>query len=300
MDRQYIFGVAAALSVVFLWSGWMVVSRLGVSSTLTVYDVAGLRFGVGTLAALPFIIRYRCWRGLTPFKILALSGGAGIPYTLLCFLGFTFAPVSHAGVFINGCLPISTAVVAWFWIKQSSHVSQLLGMAIILIGATLVGYEGFVNQQGAQTWIGDLLFLGATVLFGIFMVASKVWRINPGQIVFSVTVLGGLIYVPVWLLALESNLAMAPWPEILLQSAYQGILASIGGISCTMLAIRYLGANLVSAYMAGVPVISSLMAIPFLGEMPGLPAWIGMVGVTLGVLLALGLFIPHKARGTSA
>jgi len=33
----------------------------------------------------------------------------------------------------------------------------------------------------------------------------------------------------------------------------------------------------------------ALAAIPILQEIPGLPAWIGMVIVTVGILLALGV-----------
>jgi len=35
--------------------------------------------------------------------------------------------------------------------------------------------------------------------------------------------------------------------------------------------------------------VAALAAIPILQEMPGLPAWIGMITVTGGILLALGI-----------
>jgi len=44
----------------------------------------------------------------------------------------------------------------------------------------------------------------------------------------------------------------------------------------------------ISVFLSAVPVVAALMAIPILQEMPGLPAWIGMVTVTVGILLALG------------
>jgi drug/metabolite transporter (DMT)-like permease len=289
LNRQFVIGVAASLAVVCFWSGWMVVSRLGVGASLTIYDVAGLRFGVGALVVTPFVIKMRLWRGLTPFRVLVLGCGAGVPYALLCYAGFVFAPVAHAGVFINGCLPIFTPLVAWLWVRHTSQASQVVGMLLILIGATLVGYEGFMNQHGEQTWIGDALFLSAAGCFSIYMVASKVWQITPGQTIFTVTTMSGLVYVPIWLLFLDSSLATAPMSEMVLQGAYQGLIASIGGICCMAISIRNLGANMASAFMPVVPVVSTLMAIPLLDEMPGTPAWIGMFLVTIGVFLALGL-----------
>ena len=55
-------GVAAAVGVVFFWSGWIVVSRIGVTNHLTVYDVTGLRSSIGVAVALPYIIWRRIWR----------------------------------------------------------------------------------------------------------------------------------------------------------------------------------------------------------------------------------------------
>ena len=87
-----LLGVIAAVSVVFFWSGWIVVSRLGVTNSLTVYDVAGFRFSVGAAVALPYIIWRRTWQGLTPLRVLVLTLTCGVPYALLSYFGFTYAP----------------------------------------------------------------------------------------------------------------------------------------------------------------------------------------------------------------
>jgi len=54
-----------------------------VTSTLTVYDVAGFRFGVGAVVALPYVIWRRTWQGLTSLRVLVLTLISGIPYALL-------------------------------------------------------------------------------------------------------------------------------------------------------------------------------------------------------------------------
>jgi len=290
LDRKEIIGVAAALGVVCCWSGWIVVSRMGVTHTLTVYDVAGLRFAVGAMIVTPWVLRSRTWRGLTPSRVLVLNIGSGIPYAMLTYFGFALAPAAHGGVFLNGFLPISTTIVAWIWLKQRSHLSQVAGLGIILLGVFLVGYEGFTSPAGARTWQGDLVFLTAISLFAVFMVATRVWQVTPGQIVFSITLLGAVIYVPIWLLWLDSNLGLAPRSEIILQGLYQGVVPSVLGISCLSVAIRNLGATAASVFVSSVPVVAALLAIPILNEVPGPPAWIGMITVTTGVLLALDLF----------
>ena len=284
-----IWGGVAAICVVFFWSGWHVISRLGVINHLTVYDLAGLRHGIGTLVALPYIIWSRAWRGLTPMRTFVLTLTAGVPYALLSYFGFVYAPAAHGGVFMNGCLPIFTTLFAWIWIGQRSRFSQFVGLGIILAGVILVGYEGFVSSDGGMTWLGDFLFLGAIALFAVFMVANRVWSLVPGQVIFSATIVSAVVYTPIWLLWLDSNLAVAPGSEILLQGAYQGLVPSVVGISCLNIAVRHIGPRATSVFLSSVPVVAALTAIPVLNELPGLPAWIGMIAVTLGILLALGI-----------
>jgi drug/metabolite transporter (DMT)-like permease len=286
--NHILLGAAAAISVVFFWSGWIVVSRLGVTNTLTVYDITGLRFAVGAAVVLPYIIWRRAWRGLTPLRVLVLTLTSGIPYALLSYFGFSYAPAAHGGVFLNGCLPLFTTLFGWIWVGQRSRASQLVGLGVILVGVTLVGYEGILSSSGGMIWFGDVLFLAAIALFAAFMVANRVWSITPGQVLFSVTVVSAAVYIPIWQLCLESNLAVAPKSEILLQGAYQGLVPSVLGISCLNIAVRHLGANTTSVFLSAVPVVAALMANPILQEMPGLPAWIGMVIVTVGILPALG------------
>jgi drug/metabolite transporter (DMT)-like permease len=140
-----------------------------------------------------------------------------------------------------------------------------------------------------MTWIGDFLLLGAIALFAVFMVANRVWSVNPGQVIFAATIVSAVFYIPIWLLWLDSNLAVAPSSEILLQGAYQGLVPSILGISCLNIAVRHIGPRATSVFLSSVPVVAALTAIPILNEVPGLPAWIGMITVTFGILLALGI-----------
>ena len=294
-----IWGGVAAICVVFFWSGWVVISRLGVTSHLTVYDITGLRYGIGAVVALPYIIWSRAWRGLTPLRTIILALTAGVPYALLSYFGLVYAPAAHGGVFLNGCLPIFTTFFAWIWIGQRSQFSQTVGLGIILAGVTLVGYEGFLSTGGGMTWIGDLLFLAAIALFAVFMVANQVWSVLPGQVIFSATIVSAVAYIPIWLLWLDSNLAFAPSSEILLQGAYQGLVPSILGISCLNIAVRHIGPRVTSVFLSAVPVVAALTAIPILNELPALPAWIGMIAVTLGILLALGIIGFHRETATA-
>ena len=169
-------------------------------------------------------------------------------------------------------------------------------LLFILIGVILVGYEGAASQDGGMTMLGDFLFLAAIALFAVFMVANRAWGITPGEVLFSGTIIGAAVYIPIWLLWLDSNLAVAPGSEILLQGAYQGLVPSVMGISLANIAIRHIGANTTSVFLAAVPAVATLAAIPILDEIPGPSTWTGMIAVTTGILLALGVI--GSNRGT--
>jgi drug/metabolite transporter (DMT)-like permease len=295
-QSSIVLGSVAAVCVVFFWSGWIVVSRLGVTHHLTVYDVTGLRFSIGAAVALPYIIWCRAWRGLTPMRTLVLTLTSGIPYALLSYFGLTYAPASHGGVFLNGCLPIFTTLFGWIWLRQKSRFSQIAGLGIILTGVFLVGYEGFISSGGGRIWLGDVFFLAAIALFAVFMIANRLWTITPRQVIFAVTIVSAVFYIPVWLLWLDSRLAAATGSEIVLQAVYQGLVPSVLGISCLNIAVRHIGAHATSVFLSVVPCVAALAAIPILHEIPGLPAWIGMITVTVGILLALGVIEGRRVR----
>ena len=46
---DYIRGALYGLAAVSIWSGWIVVARLGLQTSLTPWDIAALRFGVAGL-----------------------------------------------------------------------------------------------------------------------------------------------------------------------------------------------------------------------------------------------------------
>src|SRR5215468_1031299 len=109
---QYLRGAAFGLTAVSIWSGWIVVARLGLRSSLTPWDIAALRFGVAGLAMLPLVFK----RGLA-FDRLGWSGLAAIVLggaapVFLANWGLLYAPAAHAGALFPGVMPLMVALLA--------------------------------------------------------------------------------------------------------------------------------------------------------------------------------------------
>lgn len=93
---------------------------------------------------------------------------AGGPYTLIMFAGLALAPASHGAVIIPGATPVVSTVLVWLWFGERPWPTLLAGLALVVIGLVLVGWPGVSGAAGERAWLGDLLFLVAGALWGLF------------------------------------------------------------------------------------------------------------------------------------
>ncbi len=280
-------GWLAAFGVVIIWSGWVVVSRLGAVQTLTIYDLVALRFVVATVAVAPFVWRY--WpRQLLWWQIALISCGQGVPYLLLAFGGFQFAPASHAGIMMNGTLPVLAALLGWVWLKDRPDRWKMIGMAVILVGCGLIGWDRDSVGVAPDAWIGHLLFVASALFIAVNMIATRAWQFTPMQAMVCIPTVNLAWFAPLYLAVLPKAVSAAPWPEIILQGAYQGLGPSVVAVLLFTTAVRSIGTSATAAMMAMVPGVAALLAIPVLSEWPSLAAWAGLLLATAGILLAAG------------
>ena len=286
MNRDAVIGVAAGFVVMLLFAGMLVVSRFGATSSLTVYDMAGLRFGIAGLCTLPIILRMR-WPRLEIWKVLVIAATSGAPFALFLFGGMSFAPVAHGGIVTNGAMPVIAAGIAWFVFGNRLGGWRVVGIVMIVGGVLATGWDALANGMPGQ-WRGHLLFLGAAACNATFLTTVRGWGITAFQSLIIVNGVNLALDVPLWLLFLPSNLAATPWPEIALQGVYQGIVAAFFASIMIAHAARMLGGMRQAAMMSGAPAVAVLIAISALGEIPSTISIIGVVVVTAGILVALG------------
>src|ERR1700728_5164050 len=122
---QYPRGALYGLAAVSIWSGWIVVARLGLRTSMTPWDIAALRFGIGGLLLLPYL-----WRkglaierlGWTGFAALVV--GCGAPMVLLVNAGLLFAPAVDAGALFSGVVPLMVAILAAVILREAFTSSK--------------------------------------------------------------------------------------------------------------------------------------------------------------------------------
>jgi len=277
-------GFVAATIVLFIWSSWLVVSRAGALSPLTVFDLAAIRYGVSALFVLPIVLWLKPWRGMSLKRMTIITTLLGPIYILLVFGGFKYAPAAHGGIYMNGALPVITLLLSWAWLSERASKRQIVGSAVVVLGVVLVVADTAQIELG-DAWLGDLMFLSAAVFFAGYMVASRVWGITIPQLLLCSSVLNAVIFVPIWALFLPTELPRVETADLLLQLLYQGVVPNLIGLLLVTYAVRTIGAPATSAFMAAVPGLGAVLSLVFLDERLGTLGWFALALLTAGIVM---------------
>lgn len=305
-------GVLAAIVTVAIWTSFIVIARATAHRNLTPLDICLLRFAGAALVLLPWgawLVWKRVrdaapglappsWLGMSPlgFRLTALIGMVGgIGYACLAYSGFYFAPAAHASVLLPGTLPLSTTLMAVLILKDRVTPVRAIGLGLIFLGDVLVGGASLLRawlEPGSEVWKGDLLFLGASTCWAVYSVLVRKHALQAVQATIAISVFAFVSYVPVYALlvlsgGLASQLATAPWGEIVFQVMFQGMgSVVISGITFTKM-VQHFGPVRSTMITAVVPGLSALGAVIFLGEPMYWNLLAGLALVTVGIVFGV-------------
>jgi drug/metabolite transporter (DMT)-like permease len=297
--RQYLQGALYGLAAVSIWSGWIVVARLGLQTSLTPWDIAALRFGVAGILLLPYVFKRGLaidrlgWLGLAT---IVLGGAAPV---LLANSGLLFAPAAHAGALFPGVMPLMVALLAAVLLKEAFTTAKNVGFALILPGVLCIAW-GSGGELGSLQNIGHGLFLSAGLAWAFYTVAMRKARLD-GLHAAAISAVGSMIlYLPVFAILPGSALASAPWSDLALQAVVQGVLTAIISLLLYGRAVSILGASSGAAFAAFCPAMTALLAIPILNEWPTMSDWAAISLISAGVYVVSGGPIPRFVNDPAA
>ena len=280
-----LLSIAAATSFAF--------ARLGILGGMFASDLTLLRFVVSGLLLFPVLLRYGILSlagiGWTRGLVLLVTGGP--LFILPQAAGYHFAPLAHGGVIAPATVTVASTIMATAFLGERLSRAHVIGASLVLAGIMLIGWHGLYATPGSQTWIGDLLFVGSSLLWACFSVLLRVWRLDAVRAVAVVSVLSALVMVPSYLVWVGlPHLLAVPLASIALQGLIQGVLQGVVGIIGFSHAIRVLGVSRGVLFPAMVPAVSILIGVPILGEIPSVEQVVGVLLATVGMLYAVGVF----------
>lgn len=184
---------------------------------------------------------------------------------------------------IGATNPVFTACFSAVLLGEALTRRKLAGIAIAFVGFLIVLFLGTGSTRfSADNLLGVLILMGSPVGWALYTVLAKplAGRYEPRVIAGVTTVLGGLMFLPLFALAPGTLQAMTEldaigWVAVLTMS----VLAIFVGYILWNRGLRVLDATQVAVYMYMSPFFGLLMAWLFLGET--ISAWLLLGGVTI-------------------
>lgn len=282
--RERGIGLACALGVLAIWTGFILSARLATQQSLLPWDLAALRYlgslPVGLAMAAAFGLPRLPWR-----RTLALMATAAFGFPFAAYVGTRYAPAAHGGVLMTGLLPFATALLAALVLGEGWSRRRLLSLGVVGLGIGLLALGSLGLHPGA--WRGDLIFLLGCLSWAAFTVMLRLWRVPAPAAATILALYPPLLYLPPWLLLRGLPFEGVGGLTLAYHLVYQGVLAvAVAGFLFTR-AVTALGGATTTTITALVPALAALLAWPLLGEPLGAAGLLGVVLVSAGMMLGV-------------
>lgn len=287
-SQGYVF-VAITMCI---WGGFTITSRLNAQWGISAWDITALRFALAFCILMPILIYKKdtafLWKK-QPF-LLAMIGGVG--YCLTSYSAFHYVPAAHAAIFLNGCIPLCTAVAGFLLFKEPFDRHTWISLMIMLAAIGIMSFLMY-QETGIAFGFGDMLFFFSAIWWGIFTVLLRQWKLSAWHAMTSVAIWSALIYVPIYLVFLPKNLTEPQPLHLVLQVIFHGIFVVMIATLAYVEAIKRLGAFKTGSIVTLAPFIAAILAVPLLNEPLSRAIIFGLIGMAVGALQPWRWFM-HK------
>jgi drug/metabolite transporter (DMT)-like permease len=282
-----IAGVLALGLTVFVWAGFFLSLRAGAKAALPVGEIAAFRFLPAAICFLPVL--WQRWRKIlaVPWPLLmVIVCGAGMPYFLVAGTGMRLASVADGSTLVPGTLPVFVSLLAFFFLGQKITSTRRNGL-LLISGGVLLMLLFSVNHAAATLLQGYALFLFGSLLWAGFTLALRRSGLEALEGAAVVT------YGSIPLLILDLLLSREPlqihhlpFDVIATQMILEGVGVGLVATISYAYAVARLGADRAAIAGSLTPVVATLLAVPFFGEVPPASSIFGMAMIIGGVTLA--------------
>jgi drug/metabolite transporter (DMT)-like permease len=272
------------------WAGNSVVGRLAAGhippATLSV-----LRWGLAFLILLPFTWKHlkQDWpaiRSRLGLMITLSITGIGI-FNTLQYWALEYTQALNV-LLLQSTGPLIVAVWSLLLLGVRLTPAQAMGVILSMAGVlTIVLHGDLTALSGITLNKGDLIFLVAMVVFGLYSVLMlKRPQIHALSMVAFTFACGTISLLPFLIWELMTGPMIALDVPNLLTMLYVAIFPSTVAYLCFNRGVILIGANRAAPFFHVTPVFGSVLAFVFLGERPQPFHIIGFALVLAGVFIA--------------
>ena len=281
-----IHGALFAVNLLFAIN--YIVSKLGMSS-FDPFTFAYLRV-VGAAIVLNVLITGVAPLSRADFKRVVLYSLLGVVINQSMFLGGLALTSAHAAAILITAVPLFTLGAAMVFKEERVTAMKVAGIALAAAGAlTVVGGEGLGGA--AKSVIGDLLIVGNSLSYALFLVLSKpdMARLVPRRVIARMFAIASVLMLPIAAVPmLRLHWRTIP-PSAWLSLAFVIAGPTIAAYLLNAWALAHTDSSLVAAYTYLQPILTVVMAAMFLGEQ------IRPLAIVAGVLIFTGVWLAGRA-----
>jgi drug/metabolite transporter (DMT)-like permease len=272
------------------WAGNAIVGRLAAGHIPPV-TLSFLRWSFAFLIVLPF-----AWNHLVrDWPVIRAKLGVMVVISLTGISAFNtlqYWALEHTQalntLLLQSAGPLVVAMWSLILLGVRLTLAQAIGVLLSLTGVLVILLHGDLTAlSNIQFNEGDLIFLAAMVVFGLYSVLTlKRPAIHGLSFVAFTFGCGAACLIPLLIWELFTRPVMALDARNIASLFYVAVFPSTLAYLCFNRGVLLIGANRAAPFFHVVPVFGSLMAIVFLGERPQLFHIIGFALVLTGVFVA--------------
>ena len=260
--------------------------------------IALYRLGISSLILLPFALRQRDEIASLdrPQWLLLLLGSFGLAMHFVTWISsLRYTSVLSSVVFVNTS-PLWVAILSPILLKEVISRRTKTGLGLALLGTVLVGISGTVRfTNGQVVWFGFQNNAGSQPLLGCFLAMLGAWsatgfllvgrRLRSSLSLMPYTfLLYGMAAVIMLGIVLVTRQPMSGFSNLTyVWLVCIALIPQLVGHSMANWALKYASAAYVSVVLLGEPVGAALLALVFLGEVPGVVEGIGAAVILAGI-----------------
>ncbi|HET9906238.1 MAG TPA: DMT family transporter [Anaerolineales bacterium] len=192
---------------------------------------------------------------------------------------------------LGNTAPLWVALGTWLILKQTLTTAFWRGLSITLIGAALIMGTDFILHP--RFGVGDLMATFTGFFYGGYYLITEKSRTHFDSVVH------------IWFVGIGASLALFIINGIL-QNPFVGydritwlvflssaFVSQLVGYMALAYALGHLPASIVAPTMVLQPVVTAILAIPFLGEIPTIWQGIG------GAIALVGIYVVNRSHQTA-
>lgn len=269
------------------------------------FVIALYRLGISSVILMPFaLLQRKEIEGLDQRQwLLLMLGSFGLALHFITWISsLRFTSVLSSVVFVNTS-PLWVAILSPILLKETISQGTKTGLGLALLGTAMVAISGavqfaegqvewlgFQSNAGSLPWLGNFLAMAGAWSATVFLLVGRKLRSSLSLMPYTF-LLYGMAAVIMLGIVLVTRQPMGGFSKLTyLWLICIALIPQLIGHSLANWALKYTSAAFVSVLLLGEPVGASLLALVFLGEVPG-----SFEGIGAAVILA-GIYVVTRAE----